>query len=136
MSTAVLLAAAGSGTRLGAGMPKALAPLSDGRSLLEHSLEAVAQVPGVDVVVVLVPPEPAPRAEVTAIVEGRVRFETLGGGGAGSSGGEEAAEDFAGKLREEVPLNLLYPDLLNMVVLQLAPHLLRLEWAIIYLAVS
>ncbi len=69
MSTAVLLAAAGSGTRLGAGMPKALAPLSDGRCLLEHGLEAVAQVPDVDAVVVLVPPEPAPRAEVTAIVE-------------------------------------------------------------------
>lgn len=69
MPTAVLLAAAGSGTRLGAGMPKALAPLSDGRTLLEHGLETVAQVPDVDVVVVLVPPADQPRAEVTAIVE-------------------------------------------------------------------
>lgn len=69
MSTAVLLAAAGSGTRLGAGMPKALAPLSDGRTLLEHGLETVAQVPDVDVVVVLVPPADQPRAQVTAIVE-------------------------------------------------------------------
>ncbi|OFR87254.1 hypothetical protein HMPREF2863_03175 [Micrococcus sp. HMSC067E09] len=69
MPTAVLLAAAGSGTRLGAGMPKALAPLADGRTLLEHGLETVAQVPDVDVVVVLVPPADQPRAEVTAIVE-------------------------------------------------------------------
>lgn len=69
MPTAVLLAAAGSGTRLGVGMPKALAPLSDGRTLLEHGLETVAQVPDVDVVVVLVPPVDQPRAEVTAIVE-------------------------------------------------------------------
>lgn len=69
MPTAVLLAAAGSGTRLGAGMSKALAPLADGRTLLEHGLETVAQVPDVDVVVVLVPPADQPRAEVTAIVE-------------------------------------------------------------------
>ncbi|WP_087133625.1 IspD/TarI family cytidylyltransferase [Micrococcus lylae] len=69
MPTAVLLAAAGSGTRLGAGMPKALAPLADGRTLLEHGLETVAQVPDVDVVVVLVPPADQSRAEVTAIVE-------------------------------------------------------------------
>lgn len=41
--------------------------------------------------------------KVTAIVEGRVRFETLGGGGAGSSGGEESAREFAARLREEVP---------------------------------
>ena len=41
--------------------------------------------------------------KVTAIVEGRVRFEILGEGAAGSSGGEEPAQEFAGKLREEVP---------------------------------
>lgn len=42
--------------------------------------------------------------KVTAIVEGRVHFEILGGGGAGSSGDEEPAlQEFAGRLREEVP---------------------------------
>lgn len=98
MSTAVLLAAAGSGTRLGAGMPKALAPLSDGRSLLEHSLEAVAQVPGVDVVVVLVPPEPAPRAEVTAIVEECAL--RLGLAASCVPGGAERADSVAAGLAE------------------------------------
>ena len=42
--------------------------------------------------------------KVTALVEGRVRFETLDGGGAASSGDEEpAVQEFLGRLREEVP---------------------------------
>ena len=42
MPTALVIAAAGAGTRLGAGLPKALAPLADGRTLLHHCLESVA----------------------------------------------------------------------------------------------
>ncbi|WP_152540304.1 NTP transferase domain-containing protein, partial [Micrococcus luteus] len=42
MPTALVIAAAGAGTRLGAGLPKALAPLADGRTLLRHCLESVA----------------------------------------------------------------------------------------------
>lgn len=102
MSTAVLLAAAGSGTRLGAGMPKALAPLSDGRTLLEHALETVAQVEGVDVVVVLVPPADAPRAQVATIVEdcaGR-----LGLTASCVPGGAERADSVAAGLAEVVRL--------------------------------
>ncbi|MBN6828475.1 NTP transferase domain-containing protein, partial [Micrococcus luteus] len=38
MPTALVIAAAGAGTRLGAGLPKALAPLADGRTLLHHCL--------------------------------------------------------------------------------------------------
>lgn len=40
--TAVIVVAAGSGTRLGYGMPKALVPLGD-RSLLEHALDRIQQ---------------------------------------------------------------------------------------------
>ena len=36
MPTALVIAAAGAGTRLGVGLPKALAPLADGRTLLRH----------------------------------------------------------------------------------------------------
>lgn len=42
MHTTVLIVAAGSGSRLRAGVPKALATLADGRTMLEHCLEAVA----------------------------------------------------------------------------------------------
>ncbi|MGO1885172.1 MAG: 2-C-methyl-D-erythritol 4-phosphate cytidylyltransferase [Citricoccus sp.] len=42
MNTTVLIVAAGSGSRLQAGVPKALAALGDGRTLLEHCLESVA----------------------------------------------------------------------------------------------
>ncbi|XNZ00390.1 IspD/TarI family cytidylyltransferase [Micrococcus luteus] len=98
MSTAVLLAAAGSGTRLGAGMPKALAPLSDGRTLLEHGLETVARLPQVAVVVVLVPPEAVARAEVTAIVEEAAL--RLGMTASCVPGGAERADSVAAGLAE------------------------------------
>lgn len=69
MPTALVIAAAGAGTRLGAGVPKALAPLADGRPLLAHCLESVADARRaglrLDAVVVLVPPaeEDARRVE-------------------------------------------------------------------------
>ncbi|GAA4367348.1 2-C-methyl-D-erythritol 4-phosphate cytidylyltransferase [Paeniglutamicibacter cryotolerans] len=51
--TAVILVAAGSGTRLGYGIPKALVPLA-GRSLLEHALDGLATgCPDARVIVVL-----------------------------------------------------------------------------------
>lgn len=54
--TAVILVAAGMGTRLGAGMPKALVEVA-GKSLAHHALERILQVPGVRQVVVVCPPE-------------------------------------------------------------------------------
>lgn len=72
MPTALVIAAAGAGTRLGAGVPKALAPLADGRPLLDHCLEsvAVARAAGVvlDAVVVLVPPAGADARRVADVV--------------------------------------------------------------------
>ena len=40
----VLIVAAGSGTRLGAGIPKALVPLPGGATILEHCLQGVDPV--------------------------------------------------------------------------------------------
>ena len=37
MPTALVIAAAGAGTRLGAGLPKALAPLADGRTPVSYT---------------------------------------------------------------------------------------------------
>ncbi len=50
----VVVVAAGSGSRLGAGMPKAFAPLA-GRPILAHALDTVAGVPGVRTIAVVVP---------------------------------------------------------------------------------
>jgi 2-C-methyl-D-erythritol 4-phosphate cytidylyltransferase len=50
----VVVVAAGSGSRLGAGMPKAFAPLA-GRPILAHALDTVARVPGLRAVAVVVP---------------------------------------------------------------------------------
>jgi 2-C-methyl-D-erythritol 4-phosphate cytidylyltransferase/2-C-methyl-D-erythritol 2,4-cyclodiphosphate synthase len=47
----VILVAAGSGTRLGLGMPKAFVDI-DGRSILRHALDGVAAVPVAQVVIV------------------------------------------------------------------------------------
>ncbi|MFQ6171502.1 2-C-methyl-D-erythritol 4-phosphate cytidylyltransferase [Oryzobacter sp. R7] len=52
----VVVVAAGSGSRLGAGTPKAFVHLG-GRPLVAHALDVVARVPGVTSVAVVVPPE-------------------------------------------------------------------------------
>lgn len=54
MLTTVVVPAAGSGARLGAGVPKALA-LLDGEPLLTHALRSLSLAPSVDTVVVCAP---------------------------------------------------------------------------------
>lgn len=54
MLTTVVVPAAGSGVRLGAGVPKALAAL-DGEPLLTHALRSLLLAPSVDAVVVCAP---------------------------------------------------------------------------------
>ncbi|WP_313814831.1 2-C-methyl-D-erythritol 4-phosphate cytidylyltransferase [Glutamicibacter sp.] len=51
----VILVAAGMGTRLGAGVPKALVQVA-GKSLAEHALDRILSAPGIDDVVVVTPP--------------------------------------------------------------------------------
>ena len=54
MSTAVVVAAAGPGQRLGPGLPKALRLLA-GEPLLVHAVRSLALAPSVDLVVVAAP---------------------------------------------------------------------------------
>lgn len=54
MSVAVIIVAAGSGSRLGAGLPKALVEVGGG-TLLEHSLRTALQVTGLEQVAVVAP---------------------------------------------------------------------------------
>ena len=53
-SVGVVVVAAGSGTRLGAGRPKAFVPLR-GRPVLAHALDTVTQVRGLRSLAVVVP---------------------------------------------------------------------------------
>jgi 2-C-methyl-D-erythritol 4-phosphate cytidylyltransferase len=86
MATAVV-AAAGTGERLGAGLPKALAPLA-GRPLAAWSMEALASSPVIARVVIAAPPgseeelrrlgrDAAPGLPVEAVAGGSSRSESV-----------------------------------------------------------
>lgn len=68
MKTSAIIVAAGSGTRLGRGEPKAFVTLA-GRTLLSWSLATIAQVPTIEEVVMAVPAgrEAAARREASAL---------------------------------------------------------------------
>src|ERR1700728_2275433 len=79
MRTVAVVLAAGSGVRVGATLPKQLLPLA-GRALLEHSVAAFDQAPGVDATLVVMAPGHADHVrellalggyrKVTGIIEG------------------------------------------------------------------
>lgn len=71
-----LIVAAGSGERLGAGRPKAFVEVA-GRPMLEWSLDALAQVPAIDRIVLAQPPG-APRAGAAGA--GQIRCDVVPGG--------------------------------------------------------
>ena len=76
--TVALIVAAGSGERLGAGVPKALVELA-GRTLLQWSIDAIAGVPGVERIVVALPRgtrAPTPRG-VSSVEGGAVRSDSV-----------------------------------------------------------
>src|SRR5690348_6167182 len=78
---AAIVVAAGSGTRLGAGVPKAFVPIG-GRTLLEHAVERIAAHPRVAVVVVAVPADQvAPATELvgsaTVVAGGATRQQSV-----------------------------------------------------------
>jgi 2-C-methyl-D-erythritol 4-phosphate cytidylyltransferase len=76
--TAALIVAAGSGERLGAGVPKALVKVA-GRTLLQWSIDAIAAVPGIERIVVALPPGALAAAPdgVLAVEGGAVRSESV-----------------------------------------------------------
>lgn len=74
--TALILVAAGSGTRLAAGVPKALVEVG-GRSLLQHCLDTAAKVSRISEIVVVVPA--AHVAEVAASLHGGQAAVVAGG---------------------------------------------------------
>ena len=81
MRTVAVVLAAGSGLRFGATVPKQLLPLA-GRALVEHSVSAFEQAPGVDAILVVMAPGHAGQVrelltgrgygKVTGVIEGGV----------------------------------------------------------------
>jgi len=76
-----LIVAAGSGERLGAGRPKALVDLA-GRAMLAWSLEALQSTPGIERIVIALPPgthiDPGPgKVPVSAVEGGSSRSESV-----------------------------------------------------------
>jgi 2-C-methyl-D-erythritol 4-phosphate cytidylyltransferase len=71
-----LIVAAGSGERLGAARPKALVEVA-GRALVQWSIDALAQVEGIERIVVALPAGTPTPAGVTAVDGGAVRSDSV-----------------------------------------------------------
>ena len=74
--TVALIVAAGSGERLGADRPKALVQVA-GRALVQWSIDALAEVEGIEQIVVALPAGTRAPAGVTAVVGGAVRSDSV-----------------------------------------------------------
>ena len=57
MKHVAIILAGGIGSRVGGQMPKQLLPLEDGRSILEHSVDAFEQAPCIDEIAIVMHPE-------------------------------------------------------------------------------
>jgi 2-C-methyl-D-erythritol 4-phosphate cytidylyltransferase len=79
--TAVVVAAAGRGERLGPGVPKALREIA-GEPLLVHAVRALVAAPSVDLLLVAAPPDQiaAVRALLADVVPDRVGLVVMAGG--------------------------------------------------------
>ncbi len=74
-----MLVAAGSGTRLGAGRPKAFVELA-GATLLSRALDGVLAVPAVEEVVLVVPADHLAQVDELTGTQGGVRIRAVAGG--------------------------------------------------------
>lgn len=89
---ALVIVAAGSGTRLGRGIPKAAVALN-GRPLIGHAVDAVTEDLGLSVVAVVLPPEPSPHRDL--IAEEAATLHSRGINTVTVSGGQTRAESVA-----------------------------------------
>jgi 2-C-methyl-D-erythritol 4-phosphate cytidylyltransferase len=80
MRTVAVVLAGGAGERFGTGLPKQLLPLA-GRSLIEHSVAAFEQAPGVDAVLVVMATGHADRAAAVLAGDGYRKLSKVITGG-------------------------------------------------------
>ena len=57
MKHIAIILAGGTGSRVGGKTPKQLLPLEDGRSILEHSVDAFEQAPSIDEIAIVMHPD-------------------------------------------------------------------------------
>ena len=81
MTNIAVILAGGTGSRVGGGLPKQLLPLSDGRSILEHSVEAFEQSVCIDEIGIVMHPDYIACAEEMLLRNGwqKVSFIIAGG---------------------------------------------------------
>lgn len=81
MTNIAVILAGGIGSRVGGGLPKQLLPLADGRSILEHSVEAFEQVACIDEIGIVMHPDYIACAEEMLLRNGwqKVAFVIAGG---------------------------------------------------------
>ena len=81
MTNIAIILAGGIGSRIGGGMPKQLLPLADGRSILEHSVEAFEQAECIDEIGIVMHPDYIACAEEMLLRNGwqKVSFVIAGG---------------------------------------------------------
>ncbi len=81
MTNIAVILAGGTGSRMGGGLPKQLLPLADGRSILEHSVEAFEQAACIDGIGIVMHPDYIACAEAMLLRNGwqKVSFIIAGG---------------------------------------------------------
>ncbi len=81
MTNIAVILAGGTGSRVGGGLPKQLLPLKDGRSILEHSVEAFEQAACIDGIGIVMHPDYIACAEEMLLRNGwqKVAFIIAGG---------------------------------------------------------
>ena len=95
MTNIAIILAGGIGSRIGGGMPKQLLPLADGRSILEHSVEAFEQAECIDEIGIVMHPDYIACAEEMLLRNGWQKVSL------GIAGGKERWES-SGKARREI----------------------------------
>jgi 2-C-methyl-D-erythritol 4-phosphate cytidylyltransferase len=118
MSVVAIVVAAGSGTRMGADMPKALIPVA-GRPLLAWSILALDASEQVDGIVVVAPPGHERPTEMALGETAELLATTIGGSSRGRSvakGLDEVPEEVDRVLVHDAARPLLTPDHVAMVL--------------------
>jgi 2-C-methyl-D-erythritol 4-phosphate cytidylyltransferase len=110
--TVALIVAAGSGERLGAGVPKAYVELA-GRPMLQWSVDALMATKGIEEIVVALPPGGEPPAGTVGVTGGSCRSESV-------ARGLEAARPSDAVLVHDAARPLLTAELAESVIAALA----------------
>lgn len=101
MTNVAVILAGGMGTRVGGNTPKQLIPLSDGRSVLEHSVDAFEAASCIDEIVIVMHPEWMKEAEELCLRNTwqKVR-QIIAGGSERWESSWHAIQAFSGQLSE------------------------------------